>query len=181
MRVGVAKAKFELPDGTKIEVEGEASEVERLMKIYVGSENSGGKNLRERTPSASNSASKSSGDNSDMNVDINEIVHLIKDCEEAEVIEAKVLDEKSVLHRVLLPLYMAGKYMENPPGLTSGDVSKILNELGVPVKTANASTALSKTAKSYVSGDSVRRRGAPVRYKLIRRGFQYFADEVLEK
>lgn len=174
------KAKFELPDGTKIEVEGDASEVERLMKIYVGSENGGNENLRERTASASKPSSKSAGDNSDVSVDINQIVHLIKDCEEAEVIEAKVLDEKSVLHRVLLPLYMAGKYLENTPGLTSGDVSKILNELGVPVKTANASTTLSKTAKSYVSGDSVRRRGAPVRYKLIRRGVQYFSDEVLK-
>lgn len=71
---------------------------------------------------------------------------------------------------MLLPLYIVHRFFSGSPGLTSGDIQKITKQLGVPVAVANASNALSDTARGYVDGDKVRRRGSAVRYKLVRRG-----------
>ena len=70
---------------------------------------------------------------------------------------------------MLLPLYIVHnivrRFFSGSPGLTSGDIQKITKQLGVPVAVANASNALSDTARGYVDGDKVRRRGSAVRYK----------------
>lgn len=105
--------------------------------------------------------------------DLSEIVNLIKNSDEAEAIEAKILDKVSQVNRILLPLYIVHEYMDNTLSLTSGEVSQITTDLGIPVSQPNASTTLSGTASRYVIGDKVRRRGQAVRYKLSRRGVQY--------
>jgi hypothetical protein len=110
--------------------------------------------------------------------DIARIVAIIKDCDEAEVIETRVLDRKDVLNRVLLPLYVVNRHVGGTMGLTSGDIEKVTEQLGVKVNISGASTMLSGRAKSYVTGDAVRKKGGTVRYKLNRRGVQYF-EEVL--
>ena len=61
-------------------------------------------------------------------------------------------------------------------GLTSGDIERITDQLGVKIAGSNASNVLSGRAKSYVSGDAVRKRGGTVRYRLNRRGIQYFEN-----
>ena len=82
------------------------------------------------------------------------------------------------MNRILLPLYIVHEYYGNSIGLTSGDVSKITTDLGVPVQTPNASRTLSGTASRYVIGDSVRKKGQPVRYKLSRRGVQFIKEVI---
>jgi hypothetical protein len=110
----------------------------------------------------------------DDNTDLNEIVNLIKSCDEAEAIEKHVLDASSLVNRTLLPLYVVYKYVENRPGLSSGDIETITKNLGVRVKTSNAATRLANNASKYVDGDKVRRKGRAVRYRLNRRGVKYF-------
>lgn len=117
--------------------------------------------------------SSSEGD-SDGKPDLAKIVNLVKDCNEAEEMEAQILDRSGQVNRVLLPLYIVHEYMGNEIGLTSGDVNKVTTELGIPIGIANASTTLSKTASKYVMGHTTRKKGQPVRYKLSRRGVQYF-------
>ena len=66
------------------------------------------------------------------------------------------------------------KYIDNAYGLTSGEVSQVTTDLGIPIQTPNASRTLSGTASKYVIGDKVRKKGQAVRYKLSRRGVEYF-------
>jgi len=104
---------------------------------------------------------------------LNEIITLIKDCDEAEAIETQILDRVAQVDRTLLPLYIVHEYLGDAVGLTSGDVNKITTNLGIPISRPNASSTLSGTASKYVIGDKVKVKGRPVRYKLSRRGVQY--------
>jgi hypothetical protein len=107
-----------------------------------------------------------------------QIVNLIKNSQDAGTIEKKILDRTSQVDRILLALYAIEKYGDKKTHLTSGNISKITRELGVPVSQPNASTALSGAASKYVIGDKVRKKGEAVRYRISRRGVQYL-DEVL--
>jgi hypothetical protein len=111
--------------------------------------------------------------------DISRIINQIKNCDDAEIIEAKVLDKVGQVNRILLPLYIVHEYLDNTYSLTSGEIGQITTDLGIPVQQPNASRILSGTASKYVIGDKVRKKGQPVRYKLSRSGVQYF-KEVLE-
>ena len=181
----MAKFKVSLPDGRVVEVEGTIDEVDRLLATYA---KGGGASQTNRQSSDDNAVSKAKtaklplepvDDDGSTIVDVAAIVSKIKTCDEAEKIEKQVLDKKSVLNRVLLPLYILNRYFQKSDGLTSGDVERITKELGVPIAVANASKALSETARSYVDGDKVRRKGSAVRYKLVRRGVHYF-ESILE-
>ena len=108
--------------------------------------------------------------------DLTEIINLIKNCDEAEVIEVNILDKVARVNRTLLPLYIVHKYLDNTHGLTSKEVSQILTELGIPIHIANVSGILSGTASKYVIGDRIRKRGRPVKYKISRRGILYFKE-----
>lgn len=187
----MATAKVELPNGTKVEIDGTIDEIARLLHGYGGAPtpapapvtaplngSDGGKVTAKprRRVGVRGGSPKVEGEGG---VDIPKIVELIKECDEAEKIEEKVLNQRGVLNRILLPLWIVGKYIDPELGLTSGDASKVTDQLGVKVTVPGASTALSDQAKSYVTADSVRKRGAVVRYRLNRRGYQYF-EEVLK-
>jgi hypothetical protein len=79
-----------------------------------------------------------------------------------------------VLNRVLLCLWIVDRDFGPAIGVTSGEIEKITDQLGVKVGISNASTILSGRAKAFVSGDTVRKQGGAVRYKLNRRGVQQF-------
>lgn len=174
----MAKFKVTLPDGRVVEVEGTIDEVDRLLATYtkgtVEKSKAAAPNKERKSPTNHAEPFENSGEEGAGNADIASIVSKIKSCDEAEKIEKHILDKKSVVNRVLLPLYILSKYFPSSEGLTSGDIEKITKELGVPVAQANASKALSETARSYVDGDKVRRKGSAVNYKLVRRGLQHF-------
>jgi len=106
------------------------------------------------------------------------IVNKIKDCDEFEKIEKEVLDKSSISNRVLLPFYICYKYFPQQ-GLTTGDVEKITEQLGVRVKTPNVSNAITGSLWKFLAGDSSRKKGKVVVYKLNRKGAKYF-ESVLE-
>lgn len=168
------KASVTLPNGTTIEIDGTLEEVQALTEFYG---RGGGASGVKPPPARQAAVQAGGGDDSDV-LDIARVVAFIKDCDEAETIESRVLDQKDVLNRVLLCLWAVGKSMNDAMGLTSGDIEKITDQLGVKVGISNASTVLSGRAKAFVSGDSVRKQGGAVRYKLNRRGMQAF-DAVL--
>lgn len=175
----MAKANVKLPDGTTVEVSGSPEEIARVLSLYGGSgtqsssaAGSKKKTSRKKTKKKAASKGKSTA-KSTHQVDWTEIVNLVKTCDEAEAIEEKILDQTSQVNRTLLPLYIVHEHLDNGVGLTSGDVNKVTTDLGIPIATANASRTLSGTASRYVIADRVRKKGAPVRYKLSRRGVQY--------
>ncbi|NKB56730.1 MAG: hypothetical protein GKS00_10375 [Alphaproteobacteria bacterium] len=178
----MAKATIKIPDGTLIDIEGTADEIEHLLAFYANrAKQSAGTALKSASTKSKKNTTKTSKTprssrrtETDDKLDLAKIVNLVKDCDEAEAIETQILDRSGQVNRVLLPLYIVYEYLNNVIGLTSGDINKVTTELGIPIGTANASTTLSKTASKYVIGDSTRKRGQPVRYKLSRRGLQYF-------
>jgi len=166
----MAKASFTLPNGTVVQVEGTTEEIQRLLEFYGGKSTRPGEIKPARRAARKNkvaSATESS------EVDFARIVNLAKDCDEADKIETKILDRSSQVDRTLLPLYIVYEYLGNAFGLTSGEITKVTTDLGIPISQPNASSTLSGTASRYVIGDKVKKKGQPVRYKLSRRGVKY--------
>jgi len=175
------KATIKLPDGTSVQIEGTPEEVAKLLTLYGGSLGSSSpppadpapRLKRKKTTKKKSGTTKTNLD-TDSSPDIATIIQTIKDCNEAESIEITVLDKTGQVNRILLPLFIVHEHMGNAYGLTSGEVSTVTTDLGIPVQTPNASRTLSGTASKYVIGDKVRKKGQAVRYKLSRRGVQYF-------
>lgn len=174
------KATLTLPNGTIVQVDGTTVEIQHLLDYYGGKATSGSdappipklhkrKVRSEHRPDRLQHSSKGTGDT----VDLAAIVNHVKNCDEAEGIEKHILDRSSQVDRTLLPLYVVHEHMGNASALSSGEISKVATDLGVPVSQPNASRTLSGTAAKYVIGDRVRKKGFPVRYKLSRRGLQY--------
>lgn len=177
----MAKASLTLPSGTVVQIEGTIEEVRDLLQFYGGG--TGYAPPAARKPATRPRVRKAKGEGTlskqaaaegaDSAPDLSEIVNLAKNCDKAEDIERQILDRASQVDRTLLPLYIVHEHLGNAFGLSSGEVSKITTDLGVPVSQPNASKTLSGTAAKYVIGDRVRKKGQLVRYKLSRRGLQY--------
>ena len=169
----MSKASIKLANGTSVQIEGTPEEVAKLLALYGGGKSvAPDQTSRGRTRTVPKGKSQATA-GARATPDLSQIINLIKTCDEAEAIESKILDKVSQVNRILLPLYIAHEYLDNTPSLTSGEVSQITTDLGIPVSQPNASTTLSGTASRYVIGDKVRKRGQAVRYKLSRRGLQY--------
>lgn len=189
----MAKAALTLPNGTVVQIEGTIEEVQALLAHY----GSGTAPARTEKPEKDRSPSRSKRRRSSATTsapapgapignaadtpNLSAIVNLTKTCDEAEDIETQILDRASQVDRTLLPLYVVHEHLENRFGLSSGEVSKITTDLGVPVSQPNASRTLSGTAAKYVIGDKVRKKGQAVRYKLSRRGVQYMKAVIAGK
>lgn len=91
------------------------------------------------------------------------------------------MDRPAQVNRTLLPLYIVHEHLDNAFGLTSGEVTKVTTNLGIPISQPNASRTLSGTAAKYVIGDKVKIKGQAVRYKLSRRGIQYMKQVLAGK
>jgi hypothetical protein len=163
----MAKASFKLPNGTAVQIEGTPEEVQRLLEVYSGQP------LRQREKPTPKPGEAAKGTSQRKMVNLAEIIKLIKDCNEAESIEEQILDKAARVDRTILPLYIVHEYMDNAFGLTSGEISKITTDLGIPISQSNASMALSGIARRYVIGDKVKTKGQAVRYKLSRKGKTY--------
>ncbi len=177
----MAKATITLLNGTVVHVEGTTDEIRHLLDYYgapglkgqgIPAKPSKARKGTRKAPVHSNSSETGRTDGG-ARVDLASIVNLVKTCDEAEGIEKHILDRSSQVDRTLLPLYIVHEHMGNAHALSSGEISKIATDLGVPVSQPNASRTLSGTAAKYVIGDRVRKKGQPVRYKLSRRGLQY--------
>jgi len=178
----MAKASIELPNGTSVIIEGTPEEVRKLLEYYgAGSSERGagagaaGKKTDEKAKKATTGGA--TGPATDQ-PNLAEIINLIRNSDEAEKIETNILDRTSQVNRVLLPLYVVHEELGAAYGLTSGEISKITTNLGIPVQSPNVSNTLSGTASRYVMPDKVRKKGQPVRYKLSRRGVKYLASVI---
>jgi hypothetical protein len=170
------KASITLANGTSVQIEGSPEEVANVLALYGGGKSGGvlpDEPSRPKKRVLPKTESDEATPDSGATTDLSQIINLIKTCDEAETIEAKILDKVSQVNRILLPLYIVHEYLNNTRSLTSGEVSQITTDLGIPVSQPNASTTLSGTASRYVIGDKVRKKGQAVRYKLSRRGLQY--------
>lgn len=175
----MAKASIQLPNGTTVKIEGTTEEVKKLLEFYGGNspdlEKLAKPNLTKRSGTTKAPAASKKKEDRGTKPDLSEIINLVKNCDEAEAIETKILDRISQVDRILLPLYIVHEHLNNAFSLTSGEISQITQNLGIPLQQPNISNALSGTASKYVIGDKVRKKGQAVRYKLSRRGLKYLA------
>jgi hypothetical protein len=167
----MAKAHLTFPNGTLVSIEGTPEEVQKLLAFYSPSVTPGKANELSHARKGKQSSGAPVAHTGQP--DVSQIVNLIKTCDQADAIETNILDRTSVVDRTLLPLYIVHEHLDNSVALTSGEISTITSDLGVPIATPNVSTTLSTTASRYVVGDKIRKQGNPVRYKLSRRGVQY--------
>jgi hypothetical protein len=177
------KANFSLPNGTIVQVEGTPEDVRLLLEIYgpVGSHKrpASAPVRLNRSEHSEKSASTQHASSKDAEIpDIPAIAAAIKECEFAEAIEKHIIDRSSVVDRTLLPLYAQFCLLESRTGLTSGEIVKVMRELGVPLDLGNVSKALSGAASKYVLASGVRRNGVPTRYSLSRRGIQHIKEVI---
>ncbi len=176
-------ASIKLPDGTSIVIEGSPEEIAKLLALYGGAAGDSVattdtvEEVRVLKPKISRKDGVTLKETNSSNLpDLPMILEHIKNCEQAESIEINVLDKTGQVNRILLPLFIVHEHMDNEYGLTSGEISLITVDLGIPISTPNASNTLSGTASKYVIGDKVRKKGQAVHYKLSRRGVQYFKE-----
>jgi len=169
----MAKSRITLPNGTEVTIDGTPAEIAQVLALYSPG---GGKPLiapvrkptKTRDKKTRNPvAEESSGDR------IIEIVNAAKDSDEAENIERNILDRSSQVDRALLPIYLSHKHLGHKDGLTTGEISKVLANLGVKVAASNISHTVVGAARNYVMGDKTRKSGQAVRYGLSRKGLLY--------
>jgi hypothetical protein len=177
------KASFKLPNGAIIEVDGTLEEVNAVADHASRYPPIGSMPAQNMRPAPSQHAWQphvrapaTDTQEAPADLDIAAVVAIIKDCPEAEVIQARVLDAipLNAMHRTLMCLWAVHRYVNDQLGLTSGDIEKITDQLGIKLEISSASRTLSDKAKAFVSGDSVRRKGGAVHYRLNRRGIQEF-------
>ncbi len=157
----MAKASLILPDGTKVDIDGSPEEIKRILGTHTTVEQVKPEKQIEKKESSSKI------------VNLTDIVNSIKSCKEVDLIGKNILDRISQVDRVLLPLYIAHVYYSGNQGLTSGEISKILSQVGIGIHAPNISNTLSSSASKYVLGDKIRRQGQPVRYRISRKGADY--------
>lgn len=176
----MAQANINLPNGTKITIEGTPEEITKVLSLYATANSS---LPSERTRPITTNQSQSPGRQTaaalnpkpeTQEAGLADIINQIKGCEWAEKIESEILDKSAQVNRILLPLFIAHEYFKNEIPLTSGDISRITSNLGIPIHIANVSNTLAGTASKYVISNGIRKKGNPVQYKLNRRGVQYF-------
>jgi hypothetical protein len=183
-RISMAKASIQLPNGTVVTIDGTTEEVASLLATYgqapppdkpgaTKTKTPGARRNRARRNANGNAESAKKVSAGLTSLQLTEVVNAVKSCTEADAIEKKILDKTSQVDRTLLPLYAVHEFLESKYALSSGEISKITTQLGIPISIANASTTLSGTASRYVMSDSVRQKGVASRYKLSRRGQQY--------
>jgi len=173
----MADANIKLANGTDITISGTAEEIAKIMVLYNQEQTTlAPRPVNNSIRSTSKPSAKKQLPSSDDGINLASIINTIKDCEEAEIIETKILDIANTMNRALMCLYINARYFASSPAMTTGDISQILKQLGVPVATANISNTIMRKAKSYIMYDGVRTKGAKIRYSLNRRGIQYFED-----
>src|SRR5260370_25725897 len=173
------KAHLTLAGGDRATIEGTPESLEKLLGL-LGARNVsvGGKSKRRRDRTESESVEDTESVEGKPGLDLHELVNLAKSCDEAEAIETQMLDMSSQVDRTLLPLYLVHEHRKNNFALSSGEIAKVTRDLGVPVSQPNASKVLSGVGSRYVMGDTVRRKGRAVKYKLNRRGAAYLKSVI---
>jgi len=105
-------------------------------------------------------------------IDIPGIINHIKEADDFDIIDSKVLDKQNRLPKIMMCMYHAAKF-KHDSYLTTGQVEQITDQLGVKIKTSNVSTAIKDNLK-YFNNKNVRKKGQVVYYKLNRNGEKAF-------
>lgn len=101
-----------------------------------------------------------------------QIINKVSDCDEADLIQERVLDQRDREGKILLPFFISHKYFGNE-WLTSGMIEKITSNLEIKISMADASIGMKKY-KKYLESQTVRKNGQPTPYRMNRNGVKRF-------
>lgn len=176
----MVKSTIKLPDGTTITIEGSPEELKKVLSVYQGQNTSNvgkeQKPVSEKKINKSSKQPKTTEDKTSKKDLIVELVNAIKNADDMDEIEKKILDKASQVDRVILPLFIMGRDLDNQISLTSNDIYKVLKELGISMALPNISKTLRGTALKYVIADKVTKKGESTPYKISRKGEQYIKN-----
>lgn len=153
IRIRVARGNLE------IEVEGPRQDVDELLERYLPSktlveENGDGKTSHKR-PKRQPPARRTEGSQGQSSTfDPMPLVNAIKEHEQYELIESRVLHGTSRHRKVVLVLWVSQEQ------LRSGDVAKVLQQLGDKLAVAGVSNTIASNRTSFTQS-GVRKSGAP--------------------
>jgi hypothetical protein len=165
------KATVTLPSGATVQIEGTTEEVDQLIQFYEGrsstlSEKHDNRTQKVKAGSKANAAS--------VEVDFEAVSNELKQCDQMELFETKILDKPGGINSVLLPLYFVHEYQNDEVALTSGNIKRILEKLGINLSPSRISHILAEEGAKYVIGNKA--KGRTVNYKLSRLGVKYFKE-----
>ena len=172
------KATIRLVNGTVAQIDGTLEEIKVLLEFYGASKTDYTTKSQKDGRTAKRETVKREAKDE---IAINDIVRQIKDCELADSIEKQILESTSRVNRILLPIFIAQERLKYSIGLTTGEISSVTRDLGVPIHVANISNVIKTNAARYVYGDKVRKKGLPIRYKLTNRGVRYIKSVIAGK
>jgi hypothetical protein len=118
------------------------------------------------------------GTDEESNIDIMSVVNAINASDKYDIINKKIIKKSNQLARILMVFYFASKINGNAR-ITTGDVEKITDQLGIKIKQPNAARTL-KADMRFFAADSVRKKGTPTKYKLNRKGSDEF-EKIITK
>lgn len=178
----MVKSIIKLPDGTTIAIEGSPEELKKVLSVYQNQNTSNEGEEGTPVPGSRKKTNKSSiypkaiEEKSNKKDIIVELVNAIKNANDMDEIEKKILDKASQVDRVILPLFIMGRDFDDQISLTSNDIYKVLKELGISMALPNISKTLRGTALKYVIADKVTKKGESTPYKISRKGEQYIKN-----
>ncbi len=175
----MVKSTIKLADGTVVTVEGSPEELKKVLAIYHDRDSGiqTEKHTEKGTAKSKKSRKIAKAELSDGNKKdyIVALINAIKNSNDVDEIESKILDKASQVDKVLLPLFIVSREFDNKFSLTSGDIYKVLKELGISMALPNVSRTLKKRAVKYVIADKVTKKGESTPYKISRKGEQYIS------
>lgn len=167
----MTKATLKLKSGAVVIIEGTPGDVHQLLAMHEAAV----PNIaRHDTGGAPAAAARTPRDRDP----VSDIVNVIRSCEDAEQIEANILDRSSAVNRCLLPLYILAEEAHTQPGLSTGQISAVTKELRVFISQANVAHTIAGPAARFVMASSTRKRGVPTEYRINRRGVQHLKEVI---
>jgi hypothetical protein len=164
----MASARLTLRDGTIVTIKGSTEEIKAILMLHQPGDGQRVHSARHRSHLQKKAKTAIERDSH-----IKIIEEQVKECNDFDVISSNILDARARLPKILLPLYIVERYLDEKNLLTSGEISCILRELGVRIDQPDVSKLLATDGSKYVVGDKTREKGSPVRYKILRRGVEY--------
>lgn len=142
--------------------------------IDNGSKPHKGKKSTSKASSKNNSTSSN-----DDSIDISGLFEFIKDQEEYEQVEKKILNNRDRLPKTLMCFYYAEKFLDSP-FIRTGHVETLTDQFGAKIRQPNISLTIKKNLK-YFAQDQVRKKGAMMSYKINRAGKQAYEKFITEE
>ncbi len=164
-----------------IEVEGSYEEATKLLERYWASEpidagsGHGKGEAKPPTKKAVRPKQQANGEAAAPKVDANEWANTIKDDPRFDTFQTKVLHQKDVYNKLAFVAWYIGESIH----LSSGDIHRILELLGVKLSLPAISTCLSKNSTKFLTA-AEKGPGHSTLYKLVSKARKEFGEFVGE-